>query len=106
MVDVSVDDAGEKEFFRSRLLRDARAAAGLSHPNIVAVYAVYDVLEDGGKAYVVMEYIAGETLAAQLKKSPIPNSAFTIRTLREMAAALDYTHARGIIHRDIKPPMS
>jgi serine/threonine protein kinase/Flp pilus assembly protein TadD len=100
MVDVSVDDASEKEFLRSRLLRDARAAAALTHPNIVTVY---DVIEEDGKAYVVMEYIAGESLSAWLKKTPIPNAAFTLRVLRDMASALDYTHGRDIIHRDIKP---
>ena len=100
MVDVAVDDPSRRDFLRSRLLRDARAAAALSHPNIVTVH---DVLEEGGKAYVVMEYIAGESLAAILQKSPMPDSAFTLRVLREMAAALDYTHSRGIIHRDIKP---
>lgn len=100
MVDVSVDDPGQAEFLRSRLLRDGRAAAALSHPNIVTVH---DVLEEGGKAYVVMEYIAGESLAARLKANPVVDSAFTLQVLREMASALDYTHARGIIHRDIKP---
>ena len=100
MVDVSVDDASEKEFLRSRLLRDARAAAALSHPNIVSVH---DVIEDSGKAYVVMEYIPGESLSARLKKTPIPDSAFTLRVLRDMASALDYTHGHEIIHRDIKP---
>jgi serine/threonine protein kinase len=100
MVDVSVDDASEKEFLRSRLLRDARAAAALTHPNIVTVH---DVIDEGGKAYVVMEYIAGESLSARLKKTPVPDSAFTLRVLRDMGAALDYTHEREIIHRDIKP---
>jgi Flp pilus assembly protein TadD len=61
------------------------------------------VLEEDGKAYVVMEYIAGESLSARLKKTPIPDSAFTLRVLRDMAAALDYTHGHGIIHRDVKP---
>jgi serine/threonine-protein kinase len=100
MVDVSVNDADQREFLRSRLLRDARAAAALAHPNIVTVH---DVLEEDGKAYVVMEYIAGESLSARLKKTPIPDSAFTLRVLRDMAAALDYTHGHGIIHRDVKP---
>jgi Flp pilus assembly protein TadD len=99
-VDLGVDDPQEREFLRSRLLRDARAAALLKHPNIVSVY---DVFEDGGRAYVVMEYVEGESLAARLKADPLPDGATLLGVLRQMADALDYTHSRGVIHRDIKP---
>jgi len=99
-VDLGSGDPAQVEFLRTRLLRDARAAAGLSHPNIVAVF---DVVAEGDAAYLVMEYIPGETLADILSRTAIPDPSFTLRVLRDMAAALDYTHARGIIHRDIKP---
>ena len=99
-VDLGVDDPEEREFLRTRLLRDARAAAVLKHPNIVSVY---DVFEDGGRAYVVMEYVEGDTLAARLKANPLPDAAMILKVLRQMADALDYTHSRGVIHRDIKP---
>jgi serine/threonine-protein kinase len=99
-VELAEDDDAQREFLRNRLLRDARAAAGLSHPNIVAVF---DVFEEGNSAYLVLEYVSGETLAAALNRTPVPDSAFTVKVLRAMAAALDYTHARGIVHRDIKP---
>jgi serine/threonine protein kinase len=99
-IDLGVDDPGEREFLHNRLLRDARAAAALSHPNIVSVY---DVLEEGDTAYVVMEYVAGESLAGRLKNGPRPDLETTVGMLRQMAAALDYTHSRGVIHRDIKP---
>lgn len=99
-VELAVDDARSHDFLRDRLVRDGRAAAGLSHPNIVSVY---DVLEEGDFGYLVMEYIAGESLAARLARTPLPDTPFIARVLREMASALDYTHARGIIHRDIKP---
>jgi serine/threonine-protein kinase len=99
-VELATDDAAQREFLRNRLLRDARAAAGLSHPNIVAVF---DVFEEGDSAYLVLEYVPGETLAATLNRTPVPDVAFTVRVLRAMASALDYTHARGVIHRDIKP---
>jgi len=99
-VDLGVGDPQESEFLRSRLWRDARAAAVLKHPNIVAIY---DVFEDAGRAFVVMEYIEGESLAARLKANPLPEPAMILRVLGQMAEALDYTHARGVVHRDIKP---
>jgi len=99
-VDLSVEDDAERKFLLDRLLRDARAAAALSHPNIVSVY---DVLREEGMAYLVMEFVEGESLASRLKDSPRPGPEFIAGVLRQMAAALDYTHARGIIHRDVKP---
>jgi len=99
-VDLAVQEPEEREFLRNRLLRDARAAALLKHPNIVAIY---DVFEDAGRAYVVMEYIEGDSLAARLKTIPPPDISTMLKVLRQMADALDYTHARGVIHRDIKP---
>ncbi len=99
-VDLAVDDPQEREFLRSRLFRDARAAAVLKHPNIVGIH---DVFEDGGRAYVVMEYVEGNSLSALLKTNPLPDPAMTLKVLRQMADALDYTHSRGVIHRDIKP---
>ncbi len=99
-VDLSVQEPEEREFLRTRLFRDARAAAVLKHPNIVAIY---DVFEDAGRAYVVMEYIDGDSLAARLKNIPLPDVTMMMKVLSQMASALDYTHARGVIHRDIKP---
>jgi serine/threonine-protein kinase len=100
MLDIMADSDGDREFLRSRLLRDARAAAVLSHPNIVGVY---DIVEEGESVYVVMEYIEGESLASFLDNTPIPDRGFTMRVLQQVAAGLDYTHKKGIIHRDIKP---
>jgi Tfp pilus assembly protein PilF len=99
-VELALDDPEQRDFLRTRLLRDAQAAAALSHPNIVSVY---DVVEEPTSAYVVMEYVDGESLAARLRRVGRPDPSFVLRVLREMAAALDYTHARGVIHRDIKP---
>ena len=99
-VDLGVDDPEEREFLRTRLLRDARAAAILKHPNIVAVH---DIFEDGSRAYVVMEYVEGASLAAQLQANPLPGAETILKLVGQMAAALDYTHAHGVVHRDIKP---
>src|ERR1035438_6152971 len=85
-VDLAVDDPLEREFLRNRLLRDARAAAVLKHPNIVGIH---DVFEDGGHAYVVMEYVEGDSLSALLKTNPLPDPATTLKVLRPMADALE-----------------
>jgi serine/threonine protein kinase/Flp pilus assembly protein TadD len=99
MVDVA-EDGGNWEDSRELLLRDAKAVANLSHPNIVTVH---DVVEEGSSAFIVMEYIEGDTLAAHLKKTPLPDPSFTVQVLRQMGAGLDYAHSKGVIHRDIKP---
>ncbi len=95
-----ITDIAQREFLRTQLLRDARASAGLSHPNVVNVH---DIIESGDTTYLVMEYIAGETLSARMHRSPAPDTAWLLRVLRDIAAALDYTHRKGVVHRDIKP---
>ena len=99
-IDLAIDDPSRRDFLHGRLLRDARAAASLSHPNIVGIY---DVVVEGDCACIVMEYVAGEDLAGHLSRSPVADPQFTVYVIRAMAAALDYTHSRGIVHRDIKP---
>src|ERR1039458_2627910 len=89
MLDVMADSEGDREFLRTRLLRDARAAAILSHPNIVGVY---DIVEEGHSVYMVMEYIEGQSLASYLDRTPIPDRGFTLRVLQQVASGLDYTH--------------
>ncbi|MEP6572153.1 MAG: serine/threonine-protein kinase [Gemmatimonadota bacterium] len=85
---------------RERFLREARTAAKLSHPNIVPIYAVD---EAGEFVYFVMAYIAGETLGQRLRgKGPL-SPVETARILRDVAWALAYAHAQGVIHRDVKP---
>jgi serine/threonine-protein kinase len=95
-----ITDAGQREYLRTQLLRDARSSAGLSHPNVVNVH---DILESGDTTYLVMEYIPGETLASRMQRPPIPDAAWFLRVLRDIAGALDYTHRKGVVHRDVKP---
>ncbi len=95
-----ITDAARRDFLRTQLLRDARASAGLSHPNVVSVH---DIIESGDTTYLVMEYIAGETLSARMQRTPPPDTAWLLRVLRDIAVALDYTHRKGVVHRDIKP---
>src|SRR5438034_2271770 len=84
---------------RRRILREARAAAGISHPNVATIY---DVIEHEGRAFIVMEYVAGESLAARLKRERLPIGA-VLSIGRQLAAAVAAAHATGVIHRDLKP---
>ena len=85
---------------RDRFEREARAAAGLQHPNIVTVH---DFGESKGHLYIVMEYVAGTDLA-QLLRSRTPLSLDTrLGIVVGVLQALGYAHGRGVVHRDVKP---
>lgn len=83
---------------RERFRREARAAAGLSHPGIVQVF---DLLEAEGEDWIVMEYVEGSSLAALLKPGPLDEKR-ALGVAQEIARALAAAHARGFVHRDIK----
>ncbi|NOX62875.1 MAG: protein kinase [Chloroflexi bacterium] len=89
------------EAFVERFLFEARAAARLDHFNIVRVH---DAGHIDGVDYIAMEFVEGESLAEILQRvaGPLPLD-FSLSVLKQVAAALDYAHARGIVHRDIKP---
>ena len=84
---------------RHRFQREARAISALNHPHICGLY---DIGDQDGTVYLVMEYVAGETLAAALKKGLLP-LVITLRYAAEIADALAAAHSHGIIHRDLKP---
>src|SRR5829696_6221504 len=86
--------------FVERFRREARAAARLSHPNIVAVF---DSGSDAGLHYLVMEYVAGQSLAELLARQGrlAPRRAAELAV--EVCAALAAAHAQGLVHRDVKP---
>jgi len=84
---------------RQRFEREARAISSLSHPNICAVF---DTGEAGGNAYLVMEYLEGDTLADKLVRGPLPLQQ-VVRSGVEICQALDAAHRHGITHRDLKP---
>src|SRR5688572_5584585 len=84
---------------RQRLMREARAAAALSHPHIATVH---DVLDVEGKVIVVFEYVEGDTLSARLQRGALPVAEAT-EIAWQLADALAAAHSQGVIHRDLKP---
>lgn len=84
---------------RDRLMREARAAASLTHPGIAAVH---DVLDHDGHVVLVFEFVEGETLLERLKRGAVPVPEATDIAV-QLADALDAAHRHGVVHRDLKP---
>ena len=82
--------------FRARFLQESRLASRLAHPNVVRVY---DAGETGGKPFIVMEYVSGDTLADRGKVAPEAAVALALQA----CAGLQHAHDAGLIHRDVKP---
>ncbi|MFN2468851.1 MAG: serine/threonine-protein kinase [Gaiellaceae bacterium] len=85
---------------RERFLREARLAARLSHPNVVAVY---DLGEEDGRPFIVMEFVEGETLAGRLRRDRRLEPAEALRLALQACDGLAHAHAAGCVHRDVKP---
>jgi len=83
-----------------RFRREARVAAGLSHPHIVPIHAIG---EEPGLAYYVMKYIEGRSLDSVIRHEGGQSLAFTQAIIGYMGSALHYAHQRGVVHRDVKP---
>ncbi len=93
-------DLADDEKFVRRFQREAIAASSLSHPNIVEMY---DVGEDDGKYYIVMEYVEGRTLKSLIKKRGGLTLPEVIDIMTQLTSAIACAHDSNIIHRDIKP---
>jgi serine/threonine-protein kinase len=87
---------------RERLRREALAAAALDHPFICKVF---EVGEDAGALFIVMEYVRGETLFARMRRGPLPLGE-ALRITGEIAEAIEEAHSANLIHRDLKPQTS
>lgn len=94
-------DTGDRDpILVERLLREARTAAVLQHPHVVAVH---DLIVQDGEPFVVMEYVRGQTLAARVRQLGPLDPRDAARLLADVADALEAAHHQGILHRDIKP---
>src|SRR5258705_2948721 len=92
--DLDLPDAAE------RFTREARSAAALNHPNIVTIH---DYGEFSSQPYIVMEYVAGETLTEIIRRKGPVSVADRLPWLDELCSGVAYAHKNGVIHRDIKP---
>ncbi|MEM8964436.1 MAG: serine/threonine-protein kinase, partial [Acidobacteriota bacterium] len=99
--EIAVED-DEIEQFRARFLREAQSAGILNHPHIVTIH---DVVEDPntGVFFIAMEYVKGTDLKRLMKRQGRLPLGFVIDVVAQIAEGLDYAHAKGVVHRDVKP---
>jgi len=83
---------------RNHLLREARMASKLNHPNVCTIY---EVGEAEGRAFIAMELVEGQSLAEKLAAGPLPPEQ-VLRYGEQVSEALEHAHSRGVVHRDLK----
>jgi serine/threonine-protein kinase len=93
-------ELSEDERFRVRFLRESELAASLDHPNVIPIY---DAGEADGLLYLAMRYVEGDDLRAVLDRERRLEPHRALALVRQVAGALDAAHARGLVHRDVKP---
>ena len=98
-IKVLPEEVSSQPELKARFEREAKALSSFQHPHICTLY---DVGEQDGVAYLVMEYLEGETLATRLERGPLPTEQ-VLRIGIDIASALDKAHRQGVIHRDLKP---
>lgn len=95
------DNLAQDDQFRTRFLREARMAAGLSHANIVQVFDIGQ--DDQERPFIVMEYVDGETVADALAREGRLAPTRVVEIALQCCAGLAYAHSAGLVHRDVKP---
>jgi hypothetical protein len=93
-------ELSEDEAFRERFLRESRMAAGLDHPNIIPIF---EAGEERGCFYIAMRYVVGADLKTVLKDEGPLDPVRTVTIIGQVASALAAAHAKGLVHRDVKP---
>ena len=97
---VLAENLADDTDFRARFVREARLAAALGHPNVVTVF---DAGFDGGRPFIVMEYVEGETVADLLRRDGPLAPGRAVGLALQACAGLAHAHAAGLVHRDVKP---
>jgi outer membrane biosynthesis protein TonB len=100
MISAAMAGGDDRAEVAARFEREARVAARLAHPNVVAVY---DAGAEGNSLYLVMELVEGDTLAQRLARGQFPSTAQALELAAQAADALTAAHEAGVIHRDVKP---
>src|ERR671935_2857561 len=93
-------ELAEDERFRDRFVRESRLAASLEHPNIVPIY---EAGESDGRLFIAMRYVEGTDLKGLIREFGPLDPGHAVSVIRQVAGALDAAHARGLVHRDVKP---
>ncbi|MGH3306020.1 MAG: serine/threonine-protein kinase, partial [Streptosporangiaceae bacterium] len=97
---VLAPELGEDEAFRQRFIRESRAAAGVDHPHIIPVF---EAGESAGVLFIAMRYVSGGDVRSQIEAGGPLGPHRVAEIASQVASALDAAHARGLVHRDVKP---